>query len=162
MIARPNVHSPSTVTLNLASNLNLRRSHLWLAPCTLLHFIRRIIVSYQQSCSVLIHAAISAMQADLNLLDETSAGGFVPGNDLDYFSISEGIISLSLSKYQFISPKCHVRVCVKKIFVHDWLCIYLLRASVLCHFTSSTLAVCPDEKIDSFNQWLLCPRVNSN
>ena len=37
----------------------------------------------------------------------------------------------------------------KKVFVDDWLGIYLYSASVVCHFTSSTLCIGPDTPIDS-------------
>ena len=68
----------------------------------------------------------------------------------------EGLVDFILFLNSNLFPrKCHlvigtrarVRACEKKIFVHDCLGIYLHRASVLCHFTSSTLVVvvvCPD------------------
>ena len=64
----------------------------------------------------------------------------------------EGLVDFILFLNSNLFPrKCHLvigtRACEKKIFVHDCLGIYLYRASVLCHFTSSTLVVvvvCPD------------------
>jgi len=41
-------------------------------------------------------------------------------------------------------------------------CVYLHKASVLCHFTSSTPFVCPDMNRYSFNQLLFYLRANSN
>lgn len=73
---------------------------------------------------------------------------------------SDEIISFALSKYQFISPKCHLLVCVcmRKRYLLMIGCVYICIELLYCVSSLHQHISFVQTRIYSFNQFLLCPK----